>query len=309
MPEQLIPIYTIGYGSRSLEAFTAVLQQHQIAYLIDIRSAPYSRHKPEFSKDTLQSALAAYEIRYVFMGQALGGRPTHPDCYSNGEVDYAKMKEMDFYQQGIGRLQKAFQQQQRVAIMCSEEKPEHCHRALLVGATLTKLDIPVVHIDEQNETVGQTAVLERLPENNSPPPIPPPPLPFDDFWLPEDPAMYMPEEMPPPDANLSPLPPSLPPLHSPREALKTIFGYENFRPLQAEIMENVLQKRDTLVVMPTGGGKSLCYQIPRLAHGWSNGSCVTAYFLNAGSSVPVTGCGGSGRIPQQQPYLCGSGCH
>jgi len=49
-----------------------------------------------------------------------------------------------------------------------------------------------------------------------------------------------------------------------RRRLKTVFGHDDFWPHQAEIIANVLRRRDTLAVMPTGGGKSLCYQLPAL---------------------------------------------
>ena len=56
-----------------------------------------------------------------------------------------------------------------------------------------------------------------------------------------------------------------------QDALKTYFGYDDFRPLQEEIVQSVLDRRDTLALMPTGGGKSLCFQVPTMV---MNGLCL-----------------------------------
>ena len=156
------PIFTIGYGARTLEEFLDVLRANRIEHLIDVRTAPYSKFKPEFSKELLQYHLDRASIRYLFMGDSLGGQPKDPACQTDGKVDYAKVRAQPLFQAGIDRLKQAFEQQQRVALMCSEGRPEQCHRSKLIGEALAAAGIPVCHIDEDGQLLTQTQVIDRL---------------------------------------------------------------------------------------------------------------------------------------------------
>lgn len=157
-----VSIYTIGYGTRAIDDFIELLEAHEIEYLIDVRSRPYSRYNPDFSKQTLEAHLQERNIRYVFMGDTLGGQPDDESCYLDGRVQYDEVRKRSFYQEGVDRLQSAWQQSLRVALMCSEAKPEMCHRSKLIGATLSELGIDVNHIDEQGKLISQADATLRL---------------------------------------------------------------------------------------------------------------------------------------------------
>jgi len=173
-----IPIYTIGYGNRSFKEFVTLLQRYDIKYVVDVRSQPYSRFNPEFSKELFEKQLKQCGIRYIFMGDTLGGRPNDSTCYVDGKVDYAKLREKSFYQEGLDRIRAAWEKQLRFALMCTEIKPEECHRGKLIGNSLVEQQIDIAHIDETgkikmqdevNQAVvgGQLSLFDQYPTSNS----------------------------------------------------------------------------------------------------------------------------------------------
>lgn len=162
------PIYTIGYGNRSIENFIKLLKTYNIKYLVDIRSQPYSRYSPVFSKDALELHLKQHQIRYVYMGDTLGGRPKDSSCYvDDGRVDYTVLREKDFYRRGINRLHTAWEKELPIALMCSEMKPEECHRGKLVGNTLVEQGLAVSHIDEAGNIKTQDEINQFFTDGST----------------------------------------------------------------------------------------------------------------------------------------------
>jgi uncharacterized protein (DUF488 family) len=156
-------ILTIGYGLRDVGELVALLRRYEVEYVGDVRSAPYSRRRPEFSREALEQVLRTAEFRYVFLGDTLGGRPDDPDCYdADGHVDYDRCRMSPSFAAGIERVETAHRKGHRLALLCSESRPTDCHRSKLLAEMLVERGVPVSHIDEHGLLVEHAEIAARL---------------------------------------------------------------------------------------------------------------------------------------------------
>jgi uncharacterized protein (DUF488 family) len=167
--DQREALLTIGYGSqRSFDDFVTLLLSHGVNYLVDVRTKPFSKFRPEFSQEPLAANLRRSKITYVSLGETLGGRPSDPTCYTNGKVDYLKVRERDWFAEGLMRLETGWHAGHRIAIMCAELAPERCHRTKLVGEALVARGVLVGHLDESGAVISHEAVMARLQQGQAP---------------------------------------------------------------------------------------------------------------------------------------------
>lgn len=139
-------ICTIGHSNHSLEHFLRLLRDSGTQAVADVRSQPYSRYCPHFSREPLQRSLQAAAIPYVFLGEELGGRPKGAEFYdAEGHVLFSLLAKTDLFIAGLERLERGAATH-RIALLCSEEDPDHCHRHHLVGRALLHRGINVEHI-------------------------------------------------------------------------------------------------------------------------------------------------------------------
>lgn len=127
-------LYTIGYGNRKFQDFLQLLKEYGINVLVDARRFPTSKF-PEFKGKNLEGELPKLGIRYVYMGDGLGG------FRRGGYESYMKTEQ---YARGIEALLELVRKD-NVVIMCVEGSPKACHRRF-VSKTLESLGVKVIHI-------------------------------------------------------------------------------------------------------------------------------------------------------------------
>ncbi len=158
------PIYTIGYSVLTLTEFREILEEYKISVVVDVRSMPYSKFRPEYNKDSLREWLDIHNILYRHYQREFGARQEAPALLTNGQVDFHKMRYSLPFQEGITKICKGLEQGYTFLLLCSEADPMECHRGILIGRTFHELKYPVVHLVPRGEKKTQTQeeLEERL---------------------------------------------------------------------------------------------------------------------------------------------------
>ncbi len=131
------PLWTIGHSNLCAEKFLDLLARHEIACVVDVRSIPYSRRNPQFSREKMRQSLSSRNIAYVWEGVALGGKRNfreNPEFFdSDGRIDWKKVRRDESFILAMERLRTQVGKEP-TAVLCAEENPRNCHRLHLVSA-------------------------------------------------------------------------------------------------------------------------------------------------------------------------------
>ncbi len=138
-------IYTIGHSNITQESFIEILKLFRIQIVVDVRSTPYSKYVPHFNRENIDESLKENNIKYIFLGSYIGGKPKDDKYYLDGKVDYNLIGKTEHYKEGINKIIE-LNTGYKLVLMCSEEDPISCHRHNLITQSLVRKVFEVIHI-------------------------------------------------------------------------------------------------------------------------------------------------------------------
>ena len=154
-------IYTVGHSTRSHAELIELLRENDIELLLDIRRIPYSRHNPQFNREEMVKVMPPTGIRYEHCTELGGVKPSQEvidrakSC-SERSRGFAGYMESEPFKRGLEHAL-MLASESRVALMCAESDPSHCHRFWVADA-LAARGIAVKHIIRPGK-------VEAHPEN------------------------------------------------------------------------------------------------------------------------------------------------
>jgi len=154
-------LLTLGHSTHPIERFITLLRDAGATAVADVRSSPYSRYAPQFSKDALRGALYDTAIAYTYLGKEFGARSPDPTCYRNGKVQYPRLAQSSPFAEGVQRVIAGLKRY-RIAFICAEKDPIECHRALLVARAFAERGHAVAHIHSDGALEAHADFEARL---------------------------------------------------------------------------------------------------------------------------------------------------
>jgi len=141
-------IFTIGHSQHPMKHFIELLNMHNINYVIDVRSTPYSKYAQEYDRENIKNILKQNNIEYCFMGKSFGARQDDRTLYTtSGYLDFEKVAMADKFNVALSSVKRGMENN-NIALMCLEKAPIDCHRAILVGNAFYRANCNVEHILE-----------------------------------------------------------------------------------------------------------------------------------------------------------------
>jgi len=145
-------LFTIGYSGYEKEAFVRELSAHGVRLVIDVRSLPASRYRPEYDRAAIGKFLAANGVRYRHMPAEFGARQEDARYLNReGYVDFSLFAESEPFRRGVDEIRVMMRQGTTCALLCAEKDAMNCHRSILIARRFHELGIPVVHLSPGRE--------------------------------------------------------------------------------------------------------------------------------------------------------------
>ena len=167
-------ILTAGYGNRGFDPFIALLKRHGVTHVVDVRSVPQSSYWEDFRRERLERIVPPTGLRYVYMGDTLGGTPVYPEGAPAAEgekshifckadpsaVDLHPLSHDPRFRLGLRKLiQASTDPSRKICLMCGCLRPHKCHRSRLIGHALIAEGVEVLHLSEKGEPVPHSIVV------------------------------------------------------------------------------------------------------------------------------------------------------
>lgn len=151
-------VLTVGYGNRSFQEFVALVKDRGVTHVVDIRSIPYSNYQTEFRRENLPELLSPEGLRYVYMGDTLGGAVTRAATGDEPVTEAVRSLEL-----GIASLMRAAEDPaKRLCLMCGCLLPNKCHRGELLGGVLLQRGLELHHLGREGEVLTQARLEQEL---------------------------------------------------------------------------------------------------------------------------------------------------